>query len=298
MPKVTVIIPVFNGEGYIRTALNSVFTQTYKNYEIVCVDDGSKDQSGVILKEYADRIHLVQQANVGQSAARNAGVKGATGIYVAFLDQDDVWYPSKLERQVASLEADPEAVMVYCDMDTIDDNGNVIQQSVISSNRLSPPKWPTLTRLVGWDPCIYPSTMLIRKNVFDQVGGFDPEITCFGEDIDLVLRLRELGHFHFLKEAGVQYRIHSSNFSSSGTDSKFTSVENFFHKLRMRYSQDRGKTGLLDRFLAQIYSDWGKAKLRSGSSDEAQRLLLRSLKYYPWNVKTYGRLFRAKVSKF
>ena len=82
MPNVTVIIPVFNGEWFIRNALNSVFTQTYRNYEIVIVDDGSKDASLVILNEYGDRIQLIQQANSGQAEARNAGVKRGRGISI------------------------------------------------------------------------------------------------------------------------------------------------------------------------------------------------------------------------
>ncbi|MDX1411266.1 MAG: glycosyltransferase, partial [Nitrospirales bacterium] len=252
MPKVTVIIPVFNGQRYIREALNSVFTQTYRNYEIVIVDDGSKDGSLVILDGFGDRIQLIQQANHGQAEARNAGIKRATGKYVAFLDQDDVWYPSKLERQVALLEADSEAVMVHCDMDSIDENGNVIQQSVTSSTRMSPQKGLTMTRLFGWDPCIYPSTMLIRRTAIDRIGGFDPEIPWYGEDIDLMLRLREIGHFLFLEEAGTQYRKHSNNFSGCGTDAMFNCAEKFFRKLKTRYGQDRMKDALLERFLAQI----------------------------------------------
>ena len=298
MPKVTVIIPVFNGEPYIRNTLNSVFNQTYHDYEIVIVDDGSNDASLVILNKYGDRIQLIQQVNSGQAGARNAGIKRARGKYVAFLDQDDVWYPTKLERQVALLEADPKAVMVHCDMDWIDENGNIIQQNVICSTRMSPQKGLTMTQLFGWDPCIYPSTMLIRRSVIDQVGGFDPEIPCFGEDIDLMLRLKEIGHFLFLEEAGVQYRKHSTNFSASGTDAMFNSAEKFFQKLKTRNVQDKVRTSLLNKFLAQIYSDWGKTKLQSDSKDEAQRLLLRSLKYYPWNFKTYGRLVRTMMPKF
>lgn len=298
MPKVTVVIPVYNGERYIRATLESVFAQTYQNYEIICVDDGSKDGSVAILNSYAERIQVIRQANMGQAGARNAGVRSGTGTYVALLDQDDLWYPWKLERQVALLEAHPEAVMAHCDMDWIDETGNVIQRNRVSAARMSAPKGLTMTRLFGWDPCIYPSTTLIRKTAFERVGGFDPEIPWYGEDIDLMLRLREEGQFLFLEETGTQYRKHSSNCSGAGTDAMFRCAEKFFQKLRTRYAQDRGKVAVLDKFLAQVYSDWGKTKMYSGLRREAQRLFLRSLKYYPWNFKTYSRLARASAPIF
>lgn len=298
MPKVTVVIPVYNGERYIRATLESVFAQTYQNYEIICVDDGSKDGSVAILNSYAERIQVIRQANMGQAGARNAGVRSGTGTYVALLDQDDLWYPWKLERQVALLEAHPEAVMAHCDMDWIDETGNVIQRNRVSAARMSAPKGLTMTRLFGWDPCIYPSTTLIRKTAFERVGGFDPEIPWYGEDIDLMLRLREEGQFLFLEETGTQYRKHSSNCSGAGTDAMFRCAEKFFQKLRTRYAQDRGKVAVLDKFLAQVYSDWGKTKMYSGLHREAQHLFLRSLKYYPWNFKTYSRLARASAPIF
>jgi glycosyltransferase involved in cell wall biosynthesis len=217
MPKVTVVIPVYNGERYIRATLESVFAQTYQNYEVICVDDGSKDGSAAILNDYAERIQVIRQANTGQAGARNAGAKRGMGDYLALLDQDDLWYPSKLERQVALLDANPEAVMVHCDMDWIDETGNVIQRKRVYATRTACQKGLTMTRLFGWDPCIYPSTTLIRMTAFERVGGFDPEIPWYGEDIDLMLRLREEGEFLFLEETGTQYRKHSSNCSRAGT---------------------------------------------------------------------------------
>jgi GT2 family glycosyltransferase len=262
------------------------------------VDDGSKDSSLAILNEYRDRIKVVQQANTGQAGARNAGANIGIATYLTFLDQDDRWYPQMLERQVAVLEANPEAVMVHCDMDWIDETGHVTQRSLVSASRRSAHNGVTMPQLVGWDPCIYPSTMLIRRVAFDRIGGFDPELRSYGEDIDLMLRLRPEGRFIFLEECGTQYRKHSTNFSGSGTDAMFRCSEKFFRKLKGCYVGDKRKQALLDRFLAKLYSDWGKMKMRSGLRGEAQRLLLRSLKYYPWQLRTYSRLIRATAPRF
>jgi GT2 family glycosyltransferase len=298
MPLVSVVIPVYNGERFLWESLQSVFAQSYQDYEIICVDDGSKDASLAILNECRDRIKVLQQANTGQAGARNAGAKTGIGKYLAFLDQDDRWYRQKLERQVAVLEANSEAIMVHCDMDWIDEAGHVTQRSLVSASRRSVHKGVTMPQLVGWDPCIYPSTMLIRRVAFDRVGGFDQELGGYGEDIDLMLRLRQEGLFIFLEETGTQYRKHSTNFSGSGSDAMFRCSEKFFRKLQGCYVGDQRRQALLNRFLAQVYSDWGKMKMRSGLRGEAQRLLLRSLKYYPWQFRTYSRLIRATGSKF
>ena len=115
MVSVSVVIPVYNGERYIRETLESVFAQTYQDLEIICVDDGSEDASVTILKEIQEskdskkRIQVIQQPNMGQAGARNAGAKRGTGTYLAFLDQDDLWLPHKLDRQVAVLESNPDA---------------------------------------------------------------------------------------------------------------------------------------------------------------------------------------------
>ena len=305
MASVSVVIPVYNGERYIRETLESVFAQTYPDLEIICVDDGSKDASVTILKEIQEskesmnRMQVVQQSNTGQAGARNAGAKIGMGTYLAFLDQDDLWLPLKLERQVAVLESNPDAVMVHCDMDRIDELGRVTEQTIVLTTLRSTPKGPTMSQLFGWNPCIYPSTMLIRRAAFDRIGGFDPEHSRHGEDIDLMLRLKQEGRFIFLEETGTQYRQHSTNFSGSGSDLMFRSSANFLQSLMTRYAGDsRRKQALLHRMLAQVYSDWGKMKMSSGSRGEAQRLLLCSLKYYPWKFRTYSRLIRVAVPKF
>jgi hypothetical protein len=135
--------------------------------------------------------------------------------------------------------------------------------------------------------------MLIRRVAFDRVGGFDPELRSYGEDIDLMLRLRPEGLFIFLDETGTQYRKHSTNFSGSGSDAMFRCAEKFFQKLKVCYVGDKRKQALLNRFFANLYSDWGKMKMGSGLRGEAQRLLLRSIKHCPWQFRTFSRLIRS-----
>src|SRR5208337_1705827 len=113
MAKVSVVIPVYNGAATISCALASVFAQSYSDYEVVVLDDGSTDDTASVLAGYGDRIRVISQRNRGLSAARNAGVRASGGEYVAFLDDDDEWMPEKLARSAAVLDQDPNCALVY-----------------------------------------------------------------------------------------------------------------------------------------------------------------------------------------
>ena len=113
MAKVSVIIPVYNGAATIGRALASVFAQTFTDYEVVVVNDGSTDDTASVLAGYGDRIRVVTQANRGLPAARNSGIRASSGEYVAFIDDDDEWLPQMLERCAAVLDQDPDCGLVY-----------------------------------------------------------------------------------------------------------------------------------------------------------------------------------------
>ena len=120
MPKVSVIIPAYNSSGFIEDALESVFKQTYRNYEVIVVDDGSTDKSAEIIGSFSDkRIIYIYQENHGVSVARNKGILESKGEYIAFLDSDDLWLPEKLEKQVAILNNNKNTGLVYTDFDVI-----------------------------------------------------------------------------------------------------------------------------------------------------------------------------------
>ncbi len=290
MPTVSVVILVYNGEQYLRSALDSVFAQTFQDFEIVCVDDGSTDRSLAVISEFGKRVMVVQQRNAGQGAARNAGVRHASGRYVAFLDQDDRWYPAKLERQVQVLENEPEVVLVYCNSDRMDAEGNLVGTGVTLAERKKALASP-LGRLSG-EGLILPSSMMVRRCVFEQIGGFDTELRGF-EDFDLSARLRQHGRFVFLEEPGMCYRVHQEGFSRSGGLAVVRSRERFLLRMQALYAGDTGKQTLIRALLAECYSDWGISKVRSGEVREGRRYLWRSLQYDPYKFRTYSRLFRS-----
>ena len=130
MPKISVIIAVYNVEKYLRQCLDSVVNQTLKDIEIICIDDGSTDNSPKILERYAnkdDRIKIITQQNQGQSVARNKGIEVAKGKYISFQDSDDVWLPQKLEKQITkAIETNADVIIAVM-------SGNFMQRGVPAS---------------------------------------------------------------------------------------------------------------------------------------------------------------------
>ena len=115
-PCVSVIVPTFNRAWILKEAIDSVLAQNYRDFELIVIDDGSTDHTRDILHPYRDRLTVIRQANAGVSAARNRGIRAASGRLIAFLDSDDLWLPGKLERQTAFFDATPEAMV--CRLDT------------------------------------------------------------------------------------------------------------------------------------------------------------------------------------
>lgn len=295
MPLVSVVIPAYNGERFLRESLESVFAQTFHNYEIICVDDGSTDGSYALLQQYGARVRVIQQANSGQSAARNAGVRQATGAFVAFLDQDDRWYPSKLAQQVAVLNAEPDVVLVHCNYDRMDGDGRVLVAGAALVERTSALTSP-LGRLIG-EALVFPSAMMVRRDVFQRVGGFDPELRGF-EDFDLIARLKQEGGFVLSNESGMAYRLHGGGFSRAGGMGVIRSRERFLIRMRALYAGDRAKNALIDRMLSDCYSDWGMHDAKNGQPRKGWVKLIQALRQDPSKFRTYSRLLRVSLLAF
>src|SRR3989442_1887498 len=182
-PCVSVVIPVYNGERYLADAIQSVRDQTYQNFEVIVVDDGSTDGSAEVAQSFGEAIRYVHEANGGVCKARNTGMAVARGGYLAFLDQDDLWLPEKLVVQVAYLDSHPEVGAVYCQSQVLE-NGEVRSDLYYTE--------PVKDDLVGVirGPCLLMTTTLFRREVLQKIGGFDEAFIGAGaEDMDLTLRL-------------------------------------------------------------------------------------------------------------
>jgi glycosyltransferase involved in cell wall biosynthesis len=209
-----VIIPTYNRRELVQETIDSVLAQTYTDYEIIVVDDGSTDGTEEALAaRYRDRIRYVWQENQGEAVALNRGIAMAKGEYIATLGSDDLWKREKLNRHVRVLDSHPEVCMVWCQAWLMDEEGNRIAVPPLGHD--VQPDDLSLEMLLQRNTMLGAgSTCLIRRSALEAVGGFDPEI-CLGEDWDLWLRLRARWDIAFLPEPLASVRRYPNSQSLS-----------------------------------------------------------------------------------
>jgi glycosyltransferase involved in cell wall biosynthesis len=202
-PCVTIIVPAYNQAAYVGEAIESVLRQTYRDWELIVVDDGSTDETAAIIATFDDpRIRYIHQANKGLPGARNTGIAHSRGDYLAFLDADDFYHQEKLAVQVAHLQQNPEIGLSYSGRIHIDQEGTPIW-IYRSSNRVG------LHDLVLDFPFTI-NDFLIRRSLVEAVGGFDESYRLHGEDRDFYLRLALAGcQFGGTKRALAYRRLHA-----------------------------------------------------------------------------------------
>jgi glycosyltransferase involved in cell wall biosynthesis len=182
MPRVSAIIPTYNRKAFVLEAVASVLAQGYGDYELIVVDDGSEDGTGEALRRYGGQVRYTYQDNNGVSSARNHGLELAEGEFIAFLDSDDLWLPEKLGVQVAVMDEHPEAQICYTDEIWIRRGVRVnpCKRHAKYSGEIYPQCLPLCI--------ISPSSALMRRGLFEEVGTFDPFFPVC-EDYDLWLRV-------------------------------------------------------------------------------------------------------------
>lgn len=214
LPLVSVCIGVYNREKLILDCLNSVFSQTYPNLEVIVVEDASTDRTLAVLREHEDKIRIIKRnQNSGLcSVTRNQAVKAARGKYVALLDSDDLWFPEKIEKQVEFMEANPQIPLCHTYCALIDKDG--VQIGIRHESQLRPSGdyfefllqhcWITI------------SSVMVRNTVFEEIGYFDEDPRCgiWGEDVDFFLRVASKYQIGLIDEVLAAYRKTELNTSA------------------------------------------------------------------------------------
>ena len=218
-PTVSVIIPAFNDAQHIRQSIQSVLAQTFEDWDLIVVDDGSTDETAAVAGSFSDsRIRCVRQQNGGQASARNTGITNTHGEFVAFLDADDLWLPEKLDRQI-EIAHQTGAGIVYCDGYVFFDSGND-ERSDFFAIVPGLNDGATMVTLLYQYNRIATLSAMVSRNVIESVGLFD-ESRLFQncEDYELWLRLARAGHtFYGMPDKLMRYRRHGS--STTHRDSK------------------------------------------------------------------------------
>lgn len=234
---VSVVIPTFNRAAIVGRAIESALAQSYRDIEVIVVDDGSTDGTREVVARYGSRVRYSFQTNAGVSAARNTAMRMATGEFVAFLDSDDVWKPWRVEAQVAALAQHPQVGLAWTDMTAVDDRGTVIderhlrvmyaahnrvdvdvrmrQVGTLGSLSANVPaelqgasvRIGTLFSEILLGNLLHTSTVLVRRAWIERVGGFDPTFARAGEDYEFYVRLCSVGPVAFIDAPSILYCV-------------------------------------------------------------------------------------------
>lgn len=197
---ISCIVPVFNGERFLREAIDSILAQTYRPLEIIAVDDGSTDSTPAILTSYGEPVHYIAQSNAGPATARNAGIREATGDFIGFLDSDDLWHPTKLTRQMECFNERPDLNISVTNVQNFWMPELNEEQEHFRKHRRG-------QALPGYSTV----TLLARRKIFDAIGVFDTTLK-HGDDTDWFLRAEEHGaQIELLPEVLVYRRLHENN---------------------------------------------------------------------------------------
>jgi glycosyltransferase involved in cell wall biosynthesis len=226
-PLVSVIIPTYNRAGIICRTLDNLFEQTYPNFEMIVVDDGSTDDTLSALHRYGDKIQVISQKNAGPAAARNRGVNTSRGEIIAFQDSDDLWKPTKLERQVRLLEKDKSIPCCLCNIVLRTLNGKEITSfgDSLIFPRNEEGIWLNASEVLATRFVLFNQAVAIRREAWEKAGGFDEKLKYF-EDYDLPLRLSLAGPWAFVREPLVIYSADSpASFSKMAAQDKITVLQ-------------------------------------------------------------------------
>jgi tetratricopeptide (TPR) repeat protein len=289
-PFFSIVMPVYNHEAYLNVSIESVLAQTFGDWELLAIDDGSTDNSGRMLDEWAAkdrRIVVIHQPNGGEPVARNRALAAARGEWLAFLDSDDLWYPQTLQNYADYIAAHPEATFIHGYRHRLGRDGAVEKPPGEFQDRET-----GAAELFGR---MYLSCLCVcfRRKLAALVGGYDPALRT-STDYDFYLRLSRHTRFQPLGKATGLRRRHETNISSCTGRTRMVEAG-----VLERFVNEFGGRGILPpdliaRRLSRVYFTAGRAYLREGQYQQAVEALQRAARYRP-GLRIAGLMFAARM---
>ena len=283
-PLVSVIIPAYNAAGYIKEAVESVLAQTYRDQEIIVIDDGSTDSTAACVSTaFGDSVVVIRQSNGGPSSARNCGIEAAKGKYIAFLDADDTWFPDKISEQVNLMERYPDVGMVFGNAVTLKDGikaekSHFEQEGLDEAYFGDPIYYKEVFKKLFHKNIIMTQTVMVRASVLEKTGGFNADFR-FGEDFLLWLDIARVTKIAYQAKAVAFRRRHYGNLTND-PEKPILNKPRVLKEIKNKHEHYLKKLKIdIDYKLAQSWFQIGCFKFYSDSLLSALRPFSKSLKY-------------------
>lgn len=295
MSKVSILVPTYNCSKYLPKAIESALKQTYQDFEIIIINDGSTDNTADIVQQFVNnnpgKIKYIYQENKGLAVARNTGLDAASGEYIALLDADDCWLPHRLADGVKIMQANPDVGLVHGNITRISPTDEIIDTPIRETQYLNGHIFENIYLRKAHISC---PTVLFRKECCKTAGVFDPELTRLGcEDRDLWLRIAKKYKFLYLDQVLSYYRV--SDTSMSQNVEKMTKARLYvIDKYCPPNAQDKT---LRNKALAKIYHDLGDYFLLKKNYSDARSQYGESLKYNVFRFWTWLNILKSILGK-
>jgi len=277
-PKVSIVIPTYNRADFLPKAMQSVLNQTYRDWEMIIVDDGSTDNTEEVVKGYKESgiRYIAHKSNLGISAARNTGIKNSKGKYIALLDSDDEWFPEKLSCQMKIFQEKDLKYGVVCT------SGYMIKDDKVISVKAIPNDLDDFYKIFLFKNVIWSSSVLIRKECFEKLGLFDEHLkSC--EDWEMWIRISKYYKFIFLKTPFITYLIHPGQISEN-LSAKIEARK----RILLKYQEELKSRKFL---YSHHYYKIGNICCLTGKIREGRKYLLKGIMIYPFCLKYFLCIF-------
>jgi len=277
---VSVVMPAFNTERYIAQALRSALDQTHSALEVIVIDDGSTDGTREVVRGFGERVTLLQQARQGAYAARNKGIRAASGRYVAFLDADDYWARDKLATQMAVFRARPEVGVVTTRVRQVDPQGEELTGVKATPMRLCDRVVDLYRELLEGGNMLATSSAMVRLELLESVGLFPGDGHMLSADYDLWLRVAEHTRFYIVSEPLTFYRVLANSMLHGSLEKEYGAQLGILERHRHRYTDQAYQARL-----AKIFYDWADSAFYVGDSQA----------WRPWRKSLLHRWFAPRT---
>jgi glycosyltransferase involved in cell wall biosynthesis len=294
MPRVSVVIPTYNCARFLGRTIDSALRQTYRDFEVILVDDGSTDETQALMASYGDGVRCIRQSNQGVSAARNLAIEHSDGEFIAYLDADDLWRPEKLARQVEYLDAHPACGFVHTEVSVIDEQDQILHALFNHETGRAVPQGRCV-RDVLLRSHIQTLTVMERRSAYDLAGGFDLRLPVAQDYLHWILIVLAGYEVGYLPEALGQYRWRAGSLMSSQRRLLDDFVKIYEGLLTEQHIEQRHGVEMGGIVEAQLYATQrhlAYLERRECSPIVARRRILNLIRKWPLQVELYVDLLK------